>query len=271
MPSTLPHVSLGLVDLLRFHSLLHSYWKPVGHRHLWDKCTSRPFSRISSYFNMSQPVIVPAKETHTATIIFLHGLGDSGHGWASTIASIVPSYVKVICPTAPVQPVTLNGGYAMPSWFDLITLDANGKEDAKGIAKAGESIQKMLDDEQSKSGIRSNRIILGGFSQGGGLALHSALRYPKPLAGILALSCWLPLHKDYPGVLNSANKDIHLLQCHGEADHIVPVKWGEMSSNIIKQLSSKSDFKKYRGLAHSSNDEELQDMKAFIKTCLPAE
>uniref|UniRef100_T1L506 palmitoyl-protein hydrolase n=1 Tax=Tetranychus urticae TaxID=32264 RepID=T1L506_TETUR len=131
----------------------------------------------------SNNVVIDAKDgNHTATIIFLHGLGDTGHGWAETFAAIKPSYCKLICPTAPAQPVTLNAGMIMPSWFDLMTLTHNGPEDAEGIA--------------NKHNIPAERILLGGFSQGGALSLHTGLRYSKPLAGILAFSCWLPLHKD---------------------------------------------------------------------------
>jgi lysophospholipase-2 len=185
-------------------------------------------------------------------LIFLHGLGDSGHGWASQIAEIVPSYVKVICPTAPVQPVTLNGGYAMTSWFDLLTLSPDGKEDQKGILTASGIVAQMLADEETKSGIPSKRIAIGGFSQGGGLAVHTGLRYPKPLAGVLALSCWLPLHKEYPAAASEANKQIAMLQCHGDQDQIVPYPWGCRSSEMIKAFNPSHQFKSYPGMAHSS-------------------
>ena len=159
----------------------------------------------------------------------------------------------------------------MTSWFDLLTLAADGKEDEKGIKSAGECIQKIITDEETKTGIPSNRILVGGFSQGGGLAVHSGFRYEKPLAGILALSCWLPLHKDYPAVVSSSvNKDIPLLQCHGDQDVIVPFPWGQKSSLLIKAFDSKADFKVYEGMGHSSCNQELKDAKEFIKQCLPA-
>ncbi|KAI1304897.1 Acyl-protein thioesterase 1 [Halotydeus destructor] len=277
-PSNCLHYQLTLLLTLRLVTVTFdltptlSYSSPLKPSFLC--CKRNNLELIRTLFepaDMSQPVIVQAKETHTATVIFLHGLGDSGHGWASTIGSVVPSYVKVVCPTAPVQPVTLNGGYAMPSWFDLVTLEIEGAEDANSIKKAGELMTKFLDDEISKSGIKSNRILLGGFSQGGGLALHTGFRYSKPLAGLLGLSCWLPLHKEFPGAMNEANKDIAILQCHGQVDTIVPIKWGDMSASIIKTMTSKSEFKSYPGLAHSSSEEELRDMKEFIKRVLPAE
>ncbi|XP_049807712.1 acyl-protein thioesterase 1 isoform X1 [Schistocerca nitens] len=213
------------------------------------------------------PVIIAATAKHTATVIFLHGLGDTGHGWASGMGAIRSPHVKVICPTAPTMPVTLNGGFRMPSWFDLRTLDANGPEDEEGIKRATELVHGMIEQEV-KAGIPSNRIVLGGFSQGGALALYSALKFPKPLAGVIALSCWLPLHKQFPAAA-VANKDIPYIQCHGDCDPIVPYKWGQMTASLLKQFLRQIEFKTYRGMMHSSSDEEILDLKAFLEKVIP--
>lgn len=106
-------------------------------------------------------------------------------------------FVKVICPTAKTIPVTLNAGFRMPSWFDLKTLDESGPEDEEGIKTAAIEVQNLIENE-IKSGIPADRIVLGGFSQGGALALYSALTFPHKLAGVVALSCWLPLRKNFP-------------------------------------------------------------------------
>ncbi|XP_017328297.1 acyl-protein thioesterase 1 isoform X3 [Ictalurus punctatus] len=144
--------------------------------------------------NMSAPLpaIVPAARKATAAVIFLHGLGDTGHGWADAMAAIRTPYVKYICPHAPVMPVTLNMNMAMPSWFDIIGLGPDAVEDETGIKKAAESINALIDQEV-KNGIPSHRIVLGGFSQGGALSLYTALKTHQKLAGVVALSCWLPL------------------------------------------------------------------------------
>lgn len=102
---------------------------------------------------------------------------------------------------SPTMPVSLNAGFQMPSWFDLKTLDANGPEDEEGIRKATEGIHELINSE-IQDGIMPERIVLGGFSQGGALALYSALVYPKTLAGVMALSCWLPLHKSFPAAVS---------------------------------------------------------------------
>ncbi|KAG8233983.1 hypothetical protein J437_LFUL014444 [Ladona fulva] len=146
--------------------------------------------------------------------------------------------------------------------FDLRTLDVNGPEDEEGIRRATELIHSMIETEV-KAGIPSERIILGGFSQGGALALHSALKCGRPLAGVIALSCWLPLHRQFPGnqfrifpknMAALGNKDIPYLLCHGDCDPVVPYKWGLMTASLLKQFLPKFEFKAYRGLMHSSSD-----------------
>uniref|UniRef100_A0A674HS05 palmitoyl-protein hydrolase n=1 Tax=Taeniopygia guttata TaxID=59729 RepID=A0A674HS05_TAEGU len=154
--------------------------------------------------NMSVPLLADAvtvsgAERETAAVIFLHGLGDTGHSWADALSSIRLPYVKYICPHAPRIPVTLNMKMVMPSWFDLMGLTPDAPEDEAGIKKAAENIKAIIEHEM-KNGIPPNRIILGGFSQGGALSLYTALTCQHQLAGIVALSCWLPLHKAFPQV-----------------------------------------------------------------------
>ncbi|XP_041987186.1 acyl-protein thioesterase 1 [Aricia agestis] len=212
------------------------------------------------------PVIIAATAKQTASLIFLHGLGDTGHGWASTIAAIRGSHVKVICPTAASMPVTLNAGFRMPSWFDLRSLDATGPEDEEGIIRATGLVHGLIKDE-IKAGIPSNRIMLGGFSQGGALALHAALTYPEALAGVIALSCWLPRHTNFPNATKT--KDIPIFQAHGDCDPVVPFKWGQMTASYLKTFMKNTEFNTYQGLSHSSSEIELEDMKTFIQRCLP--
>ncbi|XP_063363209.1 acyl-protein thioesterase 1 [Cydia amplana] len=214
------------------------------------------------------PVIIAATVKQTASLIFLHGLGDTGHGWASTIAAIRGPHVKVICPTAATIPVTLNAGFRMPSWFDLRTLDATAPEDEDGIMRATGLIHGLISDE-IKAGIPANRVLLGGFSQGGALALHSALTYPEPLAGVISLSCWLPRHAYFPDAVK-APLDLPIFQAHGDCDPVVPFKWGQMTASFLKTFMKNIEFTTYQGLTHSSSEAELKDMRAFIERTIPA-
>ncbi|XP_042616863.1 acyl-protein thioesterase 1 isoform X2 [Cyprinus carpio] len=182
------------------------------------------------------PAIVPAACRATAAVIFLHGLGDTGHGWAEAMAGIRTPYIKYICPHAPVMPVTLNMNMAMPSWFDIVSLHPHAEEDETGIKRAAESIKALIDQEV-KNGIPSHRIVLGGFSQS----------------------------------MISRNKDISVLQCHGEADPLVPFIVGCLTVEKLKVMLNPSNitFKTYSKMPHSACLEEMMDIKQFIEKQLP--
>uniref|UniRef100_A0A667H2J8 palmitoyl-protein hydrolase n=1 Tax=Lynx canadensis TaxID=61383 RepID=A0A667H2J8_LYNCA len=207
---------------------------------------------------MSVPLLTDAAtvsgaERETAAVIFLHGLGDTGHSWADALSTIRLPHVKYICPHAPRIPVTLNMKMVMPSWFDLMGLSPDAPEDEAGIKKAAENIKALIEHEM-KNGIPANRIVLGGFSQGGALSLYTALTCPHPLAGIVALSCWLPLHRAFPQAANGSAKDLAILQCHGELDPMVPVRFGALTAEKLRSVvtPARVQFKTYPGVMHSS-------------------
>uniref|UniRef100_UPI00358F4113 acyl-protein thioesterase 1-like n=1 Tax=Myxine glutinosa TaxID=7769 RepID=UPI00358F4113 len=220
---------------------------------------------------MSTPVVVSALREATAAVIFLHGLGDTGHGWAEMLTSIRVPYVKYICPHAPLMPVTYNMKMTMPSWFDICDRNADLREDEAGIKASAENVKGMIEQEV-QNGIPSRRIILGGFSQGGALALYTSLTTQRKLAGVVALSCWLPLHKSFPvAAVGMANGNTPILQCHGEEDPLIPSIVGQRASQRLCSMVSPDilTFKTYPGLPHSSCDEELADVKRFIEKYLP--
>lgn len=158
----------------------------------------------------------------------------------------------------------------MNSWFDLRSLNPNDPEDEAGIESACKRIHEII-AEQEAQGVPTDRIMLGGFSQGGALSLYSALKYPKKLAGVVALSCWLPLHRKFPAGATEANKNIPTLQCHGDQDVIVPLAWGKASEVALSSFMDKKNykFKIYHGLGHSSSGQELHDVMDFVKAHLP--
>lgn len=214
--------------------------------------------------------IVSPTAKHTATVIFLHGLGDTGDGWSSILSELKQPWVKLICPTAGVMPVSVNGGVRMPSWFDIYGLDKSAKQDEAGIRKAAGLVQELIDYEQEATGIPSNRIVVGGFSQGGSVAMFAALTYPRPLAGILALSSWLPLHESLEKQMPPVNKETPFLQCHGDSDPVVGHKWGVLSSQFVQSFNKSTyQFNTYNGLGHSSAPEELRDVQKWLDKVLP--
>ncbi|KAM7384697.1 hypothetical protein PAMA_011858 [Pampus argenteus] len=224
--------------------------------------------------NMSVPLLAEAVtvsggKKETAAVIFLHGLGDSGHGWAEALTAIQLPHVKVICPHAPQIPVTLNMKMVMPAWFDLMGLSPDTPEDESGIKKAADNIKAIIEHE-AKNGIPPHRIMLGGFSQGGALSLYTALTCQHQLAGVVALSCWLPLHKSFPSASNGY-KNIPILQCHGEMDGTIPVQFGAMTAEKLTSIVNPQliTFKTYPGLVHSSCPQEMATVKEFIAKYLP--
>ncbi|XP_063714146.1 acyl-protein thioesterase 1-like [Symsagittifera roscoffensis] len=216
---------------------------------------------------MDSPVIGPSGK-HDATVIFLHGLGDTGHGWAAGFEAIKEPNIKYIFPTAAPMPVTLNGGVPMPSWFDIVSLDHNGKEDEKGVKKAAAELLEMVDKESAASGLPHNKIMIGGFSQGGATALYALVTAQKQLGGVVALSAWLPLHKQLEKV-EIAHKGVAVLQCHGDCDPMVSFTFGDMSNKMLVQKGmTKCTFKPYPGMSHGSSAKEMNDVKNFIETTL---
>ena len=180
-------------------------------------------------------------------------------------------------------------GFQMPAWFDLYSLDPSGQEDDRGIEKSKQYITNLIEQEIN-NGIDPSRIVLGGtyyflknlsktcskilfffvgFSQGGALSLYTGLTGKYKLSGIIALSCWLPLHKTFPGALNTSNAEVHILQAHGDCDPVVPYRWGQMTSTAVKGYMKNHEFKTYKGLAHSSGSAEMQDIRQFLQTRLP--
>ncbi|XP_071964266.1 acyl-protein thioesterase 2-like [Antedon mediterranea] len=221
----------------------------------------------NSYSIMAGSATVKPTAKHTASVIFLHGLGDTGHSWAAGLDSFKEPHIKYICPTAPTIPVTLNSGFQMPAWFDIVSLSFTGSEDSAGIINSSKLIQSII-EEEVKAGIDRSRIIIGGFSQGGAVALYSALSNPQPVGGVVCLSCWLPLHASFPEASKGDNS-FPILQCHGDRDPMVNYKFGQMTASVVSKMCTNHTFTTYPGLEHSSSAKEMLDVKNFILKVLP--
>ncbi|CAD5111286.1 DgyrCDS608 [Dimorphilus gyrociliatus] len=223
----------------------------------------------SSSKNMSTYIVEPSGQ-HTASLIFLHGLGDTGEGWSQLFRMKKKPHVRYVFPTAPIAPVTLNGGMPMPSWFDIYGLAPDSPEDEQGVKQSAQKLAQLISDEE-KRGIPRSRIVIGGFSQGGAVALYTAFTSGgSKLGGLLALSTWMPSHKTLPELINqSENKALKILQCHGQVDPVVQFFIGVRTSEILKANCPNFTFKQYENLAHSSCDEELVDVFKFLNEAIP--
>ncbi|KAK8104007.1 acyl-protein thioesterase 1 [Apiospora kogelbergensis] len=226
------------------------------------------------------PTALPPAKKHTATVIFIHGLGDTGYGWADAVENWRRrsrlDEVKFILPHAPQIPITCNGGMRMPGWFDIFALggrpdDLRKNQDAKGIEVTRDYLRDLVKAEMD-GGIPAERIVLGGFSQGGAMSLMTGLTSNVKLGGIIGLSSWLPLDDKLPDYLKEydLNRETPIMMCHGDSDPVVPTAFGKWSSEALKEQGFKVTFTLYPGMAHSACVEELDEVQDFLSKCLPA-
>lgn len=207
--------------------------------------------------------IEPEKEA-TGAVIWLHGLGASGDDFEPLIrewglGKEIP--LRFILPHAPLQPVTLNGGMVMRSWYDIYDLHHDSPEDAEGINKAREQLLELIQREQQR-GIPGERILLAGFSQGGAAVLHTALRMETPLAGVLGLSTYLPLAGRLEAEKRAAPSTVIRLD-HGEHDPVVSLEYAEMSRDTIQKAGYKVEFNVY-AMEHSLCVPQMKSLRAWL-------
>jgi phospholipase/carboxylesterase len=218
--------------------------------------------------------LLPCVELETspnpsASVIWLHGLGADGNDFVPIIPELDLSGcpgIRFIFPSAPSMPVTVNGGYVMPAWYDIIGRDLTDQEDAAGIQKSAASILKLIEREASR-GIAYDKIVLAGFSQGCAMALHIGLRFPHKLAGIIALSGYLPLAMSVNLEKHSANQTTPIFMGHGEYDSVVIPERAQASCALLEKMGYQVNWNEYP-MEHSVNREELADISRFLQEVL---
>lgn len=205
-----------------------------------------------------------------ASVIWLHGLGADGYDFEPVVKQLLKPNalpnVRFILPHAPDMAVTRNNGYVMPAWYDIYGVIPVQQEDEAGIQASQRYIDALIQTEIDR-GISSNRIVLAGFSQGGAIALHTALRYPHKLAGVLALSTYLPLHSKLSTEGHAANKNIPIFMAHGVFDDVISLDMSKLSRNLLQDTQYHVSWHEYR-MAHSVCTEEIADIQQFLKQVL---
>ena len=208
----------------------------------------------------------------SASVIFSHGLGDTAEGWedaARKWAEHLP-HVRFVLPTAPVQPVTWNGGMRMPSWYDIVGLSEKESEECNGIEDSVKNLQKLVDSEAAQVG-GINRVVVGGFSQGGALSIFTGLGSIKEkLAGVVVLSGYMPCSNKF--MLTDSGRDTPVLHCHGDRDPLIKMSVAEKTKTCVLSQGHKGgyEFKIYLGMAHSANNEEMNDVISFLNNVIPS-
>ena len=206
----------------------------------------------------------------TCSVIWLHGLGADGNDFVPIIPELHLSdnpAIRFIFPSAPSMPVTVNGGYVMPAWYDIVGRNLMDQEDAEGIKRSAASIVELIDREVQR-GIAYKNIVLAGFSQGCAMALYVGLRLHHQLAGIIALSGYLPLAMSLNLEKHSANQETPIFMAHGTYDPVVVLDRAQASHALLETLGYQIDWNEYP-MEHSVNHEELQDISRFLQTVLP--
>lgn len=208
-------------------------------------------------------VVEPTHEHHT-TVIWLHGLGASGHDFAPIVPLLDCPNTRFVFPHAPPMPVTINMGMVMPAWYDIKTLDwdAPNREDEDSIRKTALLVEKLLSDEVER-GIPHQRIVLAGFSQGGALALHIGVRCAEQLAGIMVLSAYQLLAQSYADEASEANRQTPILFCHGQWDDMVPMRMGRSAYERLQEGGNPCEWNVYR-MGHEVNMREIEKIKEWL-------
>lgn len=214
---------------------------------------------------------------HTSTCFILHGLGDSGNGWASAakILSKKLPMTKFILPHAPNKPVTLNRGYSMPAWYDIINLHEGARQDKEGILQSVKEILELVAEEERR-GIPRDKIVIGGFSQGGAIALSTGLLFKSiqnlpsestDFAGIMALGTYLPIQDYFDSNKSRIPTKTPIYMCHGTSDQVVSYRWGQRSKEHLKKEIGCSDlkFESLDGVGHSIDEKAIDSMIKFLK------
>jgi len=220
-------------------------------------------------FNTIFPMLnfIELSTTHSQppaySIIWLHGLGADGNDFAPIAQELeLPLPVRFIFPHAPAMPVSINHGYVMPAWYDIYALDIAARQDKAGILHSQAEIEALMAQEIER-GIKPEHIMLAGFSQGGAIALHTALRYPHRLAGVMGLSTYLPLSSDLFDEHSEANRQLPIFMAHGRHDSVIPLNTASASKNFLEQAGYPVEWHEYP-MEHSVCIDELADIRAYI-------
>ena len=207
-----------------------------------------------------------------ASIIWMHGLGADGHDFVDLVPELsLPARpgVRFVFPHAPMRPVTINGGYVMRAWYDIRDDDGVRREDPAGVRASQKAIEALIAREKER-GVPAAAIVLAGFSQGGAMALHTALRRTERLAGVMALSCSLPLADTLAAEAAPANRDVSIFMAHGTHDPMIPMARALRAREVLTGLGYRLEWHEYP-MPHSVCVEEIADIGVWLGKVLGAD
>ncbi|QYF95800.1 alpha/beta hydrolase [Massilia sp. PAMC28688] len=216
-----------------------------------------------------ETIDIESKPNPEVAIIWMHGLGADGNDFVPLVRELdlsgLPA-IRFIFPHANAIPVTVNGGYVMRAWYDIMGTDIARREDEKGLRASQLDVEALIAREKER-GIRASRIILAGFSQGCAMTLQAGLRHPETLAGLLCLSGYLPLHDKVAAERSDASLSTPIFLVHGRGDGVIPIARAEQSRDILKSLGYQVEWHEYP-MQHSLCQEEVDDISVWLKKVL---
>lgn len=222
--------------------------------------------------NILPCVEVEPSQPPVASVIWLHGLGADGSDFEQVVPALqLPSElpVRFVFPNAPQQPVTVNGGYVMPAWYDILEMSIERKIDTQGLLTSSAQIEALIQREVER-GVPEHRIVLAGFSQGGAVAYHTALCYPRRLAGLLTLSTYIATADQIAGQGSAVNKSLPILIAHGVADDVVPLSLGQQAVTTLQHLGYQPQWLTYP-VDHGLCLEEVEAIGHWLQDILLTE
>lgn len=205
----------------------------------------------------------------TACVIWMHGLGADGNDFVPMVPELgLPRdhSVRFVFPNAPTMPVTINGGYVMRAWYDILSAELDKRADENGVRNSAVAIDKLIADQCAK-GIASSRIVLAGFSQGGVIALQTGLRYPEKLGGVMALSTYLACAETVGAEASTSNRNLPIFYAHGSTDTVISIALAKQSKSRLETHGYKVEWHEY-AMPHSVCAQEIDDIAAFLKRVL---
>jgi phospholipase/carboxylesterase len=217
--------------------------------------------------SLAETIEVTTGDDPVGSVIWLHGLGADGHDFEPIVPELgLPSTLplRFIFPHAPVRPVTINGGMAMRAWYDILSLDTEGRADAAGV-KESTAILDALVEREVERGIAADKIVIAGFSQGGAIAINVALHATRRLAGLMALSTYIP----QPGEIStsSGHRDLPVFMAHGSLDPMLPMQWGRASADRLVEAGFGVEWHDYP-MAHAVCPDEIRDIREWLLSVL---
>jgi phospholipase/carboxylesterase len=211
---------------------------------------------------MEEAIEIETGPRPQAAVIWLHGLGADGHDFEPIVPELeLAKAVRFVFPHAPIRPVTINNGMRMRAWYDIFQF-GGGPEDEKGLRESEFLLRKLIEKEKAR-GVAAGKIVLAGFSQGGAIVLQTGLRYPERLAGIMALSTYLPLAATLEKEKNAINQDLPIFMAHGSYDDIIQLPRAQQSKDLLVKSGYPVEWRTYP-MPHSVCPEEIGHISSFL-------